>query len=237
MDELQRRLDELLAATPEGDAVRANAKDLVSVYPFNEFEYIISTLIAMGRLSLSEYTQIRAAYIARNPNLHLFELGPTQFGDKWGHAHLATMIPNLVKPSTRTIPGFSGEYDLILDDIRIESKASRAVDSGSRAPLVAKALSTASSRPFDMNFQQIKPAHCDVFVWIGVWRDKIRYWVLASREVASNRYYSEGQHRGNTGEGQLHLTRDNVAAFSAFETAATDLAMAIRAAHARGVRR
>jgi hypothetical protein len=35
-------------------------------------------------------------------------------------------------------------------------------------------------------------------------------WVLASKEMAANRHYSTGQHRGNTGEGQLHLKDDNV---------------------------
>lgn len=60
--------------------------------------------------------------------------------------------------------------------------------------------------PFDMNFQQIKPNCCDIFVWIAVWRDKIRYWVLTNEEVKNNKYYSHGQHRGNTGEGQLWIT-------------------------------
>lgn len=49
-----------------------------------------------------------------------------------------------------------------------------------------------------MNFQQVKPACCDVFIWLGVWRDKIRYWVLASREVAHSNYDSTGQHGRGT---------------------------------------
>jgi len=68
-----------------------------------------------------------------------------------------------------------------------------------------------------MNFQQIKPAHCDVFVWIAVWRDVIKYWVLSSDEVKQNKYYSKGQHRGNVGEGQLHLKDDNIHEFERFE--------------------
>ena len=68
-----------------------------------------------------------------------------------------------------------------------------------------------------MNFQQIKPAHCDVFVWIAVWRDVIKYWVLSSDEVKQNKYYSKGQHRGNVGEGQLHLKEDNIHEFERYE--------------------
>lgn len=43
-----------------------------------------------------------------------------------------------------------------------------------------------------MNFQQIKPACCDVFVWVGVWRYEIRYLVLSFKEVVENPFYSKG---------------------------------------------
>ena len=68
-----------------------------------------------------------------------------------------------------------------------------------------------------MNFQQIKPDCCDVFVWIAVWSDVIRYWVLSSDEVKTNKYYSHGQHRGNIGEGQLWLKNTNIAEFTEYE--------------------
>ena len=74
-----------------------------------------------------------------------------------------------------------------------------------------------------MNFQQIKPACCDVFVWIGVWRDVIRYWVLSSAEVESNPYYSVGQHRGNVGEGQLWLKDTNIKDFNQYEVGVRDI--------------
>jgi hypothetical protein len=86
-----------------------------------------------------------------------------------------------------------------------------------------------------MNFQQIKPSQCDVFIWLGVWRDGIRYWVLASREVEQNRYYSVGQHRGNVGEGQLHLTDENIHDFASFECRSTNLLKAIVAAYRRQI--
>lgn len=68
-----------------------------------------------------------------------------------------------------------------------------------------------------MNFQQIKPQCCDVFVWIAVWKDVIRYWVLSSEEVLKNRYYSAKQHRGNEGEGQIWLKETNIAEFKSYE--------------------
>ncbi|VAX40251.1 hypothetical protein MNBD_PLANCTO02-1963, partial [hydrothermal vent metagenome] len=129
---------------------------------------------------------------------------------------------------------YSGQYDLLLDDeIKIEVKASRAVDFGSSEALPVKAISSQSEKPFDMNFQQIKPDCCDLFVWIAVWRDVIRYWVLSSQEVAQNRYFSKGQHRGNVGEGQLHLTRKNIHEFDQHEAKSNQLLKSIKEAYDR----
>ena len=69
----------------------------------------------------------------------------------------------------------------------------------------------------------MKPRYCDVFVWVAVWRDRIRYWVLASKEVENNRYYSTGQHRGNVGEGQLHINQNNIDDLKKYEVAANEL--------------
>jgi hypothetical protein len=55
--------------------------------------------------------------------------------------------------------------------------------------------------------------------------------------MASNRYYSAGQHRGNTGEGQLHLKDDNIREFTEYEAKSNGLAEAIRRAYERQERR
>lgn len=44
----------------------------------------------------------------------------------------------------------------------------------------------------------------------------IKYWVLSSDEVKNNPYYSSGQHRGNRGEGQLHIKEDNIEYFEKY---------------------
>ena len=86
-----------------------------------------------------------------------------------------------------------------------------------------------------MNFQQMKPKCCDVFVWVGVWRDTIKYWVLSAKEVQSNQYYSKGQHRGNVGEGQLHLNHDNIRKFQKYLCRSNELLNKIRIAYKRQV--
>lgn len=202
--------------------------DLYSVYPFNKFEYVISHLIATETISLQEYLDIRNSYLERNKYLYVFEItAPRTFGETWAQRHLNEVVPELKKPSTALDPTYSGEYDFWYNGIKIEVKASRAVKRKSGDALIIKALSSDSKSGFDMNFQQIKPACCDVFVWIAVWRDKIRYWVLSSDEVSNNKYYSTGQHRGNVGEGQLWLKESNIEEFAEYEVGIRDILTAI----------
>lgn len=235
MEQLRAQIDELLDRLDDSDAVRSNLADLISIYPFNEFEYAISHLLAAGALTLDEYHQLRDDYIDRNLYLYLFEISaPRNFGERWAHGHLKELVPELQRPNKRLDTEYSGQYDFFLrPNIRIEVKASRAVDSDSDEPLYIKALSSTSPKRFDMNFQQLKPGLCDVFVWVAAWRDVIRYWVMASSEVERNAHYSPGQHRGNVGEGQLHLNQDNIHEFAEYLVKPNELEPAIRAAYAR----
>ncbi len=235
MEKLKAELDELLSRLPNEAAFRERLENLISMYPFNEYEYIISALLAMDILNFDAYQELRDTYIARNLYLYIFEISaPRGFGETWAQGHLKELVPELQKPTKKLDPSYSGQYDFLLDGrIRIEVKASRAVDADSEEPLYVKALASDSKTHFWMNFQQIKPACCDAFVWVAVWRDRIRYWVFSSREIESNPHYSQGQHRGNVGEGQLHVRDDNIADFVAFEVNSTDLAKAIRASYDR----
>lgn len=192
---------------------------LYSVYPFNKFEYIISHLIGTKTITLEQYYDMRSRYLKRNKYLYLYEItAPRTFGETWAQRHLNEVVPELERPSAKYDSHYSGQYDFWYNGIKIEVKASRAVKRKSGDPLIIKALSSDSKHGFDMNFQQIKPSCCDVFVWIGVWRDVIRYWVLSSDDVKNNKYYSTGQHRGNKGEGQLWIKETNINEFSVYET-------------------
>lgn len=237
MEQLKEKLTRLVQELEQEqhDLVMQRLDDLVSVYPFNEYEFLISSLMGYGKISIDDYYELRDDYIARNLYLYVFEISaPRGFGEAWAQGHLKEIAPELVKPTKKLDQEYSGQYDFLLDGkIRIEVKASRAVDFDSREALYVKALSSESMKRFDMNFQQVKPACCDVFVWVGVWRDVIRYWVLSSQEVAQNPYYSSGQHRGNVGEGQIHVKADNIHEFSAYESKARDLIEKIRAAYKR----
>ncbi len=237
MEKLQAELKSLLARLDDVEEFETRLENLISVYPFNEYEYAISTLLGADAMTIDEYYLLRDEYIARNMYLPIFEISaPRGFGELWAQGHLKELVPDLVKPTRKLDANYSGQYDFLLDEkIRIEVKASRAVAFRTDEPLYVKALAFDSIKQFDMNFQQIKPACCDVFVWIGVWRDRIRYWVLASSEVQNNRYYSTGQHRGNVGEGQLHLKKENIAEFVSYESRSNELLQAIKDAYIRQI--
>ena len=238
MEKLQKELNQLIDTLGNSSEFRDELDDLISVFPFSEYEYIISTLLGKHRLEYEEYLDLRNSYIDRNLYLYIFEISaPRGFGDKWAFGHLKELVPEFQRPKGIDLD-YSNEYDLLLEwqteFIKVEVKASRAVDSGRPdEPLYIKALPSDSERPFDMNFQQIKPKCADVFIWIAVWRDKIRYWVLASHEVENSRYFSKGQHRGNVGEGQLHLKHDNISNFEEYEVRSTAIREATLAAYIR----
>jgi hypothetical protein len=73
-----------------------------------------------------------------------------------------------------------------------------------RALTLAEALVT----KFDCNIQQIKTAEFDVLYYGLFFRDQIVMFRIPASDVKSDRKlgYSDKQHKGNVGEGQLHIT-------------------------------
>ena len=196
---------ELLSARLEG---------LISVFPFNEYEYILSFLMDRGIVSFDEYERLRETYISDNRYLGLFGLAPRNFGQIWGEAHLRDLDSRFVRPTRELDRDYEGQYDLMVGSLRIEVKSSRAINTRIRGEIVSKALGYDSGEPFWMNFQQLKLDLCDVFVFIGVWVDRIQYWVLSNEEVRNHPTRSS-QHRGGI-EFQIGITHRNIHQFQEF---------------------
>ena len=218
--ELKDRITSSFTGSREDfEAVIAMMEEDHAIFPFNEYEHLICNLIDKGGLSYEQYIEIRTEYISENPNLWIFEISaPRGFGERFAQTYVQGKCSKIKKPSKKIDPNYTGEYDLWLDGISIEVKASRAVDSDSDDPLYMKALSRHTKKKFLMNFQQLKPQCCDVFIWVAVFRDEIVLWIMNSSEVLNNPLYSKGQHRGNKGkEGQIHVKHDNVHLLEPFE--------------------
>lgn len=211
------------------EAVIAIVEEDRAIFPFNEYEHLICNLINKGGLSYEQYIEIRTEYISENPNLWIFEISaPRGFGESFAQTYIQGKSSKLKKPSKKLDPNYSGQYDLWLDGITIEVKASRAVDRDSDEPLYMKALSRDTKKRFLMNFQQLKPGCCDVFIWVAVFRDEIVLWIISSKDVASNPLYSS-QHRGGI-EGQVMVTSENVNLLNKYELTDDNIEKAIRSA-------
>ena len=71
MEKLRQILDEMIATLDNADEFRERLKNLVSVYPFNEYEYIISTLLGLNKLTLDAYIELpRRLYCSKPLPLH-----------------------------------------------------------------------------------------------------------------------------------------------------------------------
>lgn len=226
-EELRSYLERLADSLESGhqELLQARLESLVSVFPFNEYEYMITFLVDRNVISFSEYEELRNNYVSANRYLDLFSLAPRTFGQGWGESHLMDLDGRFQNPTRSLDPEYDGQYDLWLDGIRVEVKAARAIHTKKRAAMASKALHWGAEAPFWMNYQQIKLDICDVFVFIGVWVDLLVYWVMSNEEVKLSDYLSH-QHRGGI-EYQIGIRDTNIHEFDVFRVDATAVTQTI----------
>lgn len=204
------------------DQFKSRVKALISVYPFNEYEYMLTFLVDRGAITFQQYEQLRSDYVSENRYLDLFSLAPRTFGQVWGEQHLMDLDSRFQKASRSLDPTFDGEYDLWIEGIKVEVKASRAINTKKLGAVSAKALRKDTEEPFWMNYQQLKLNICDVFVFIAVWVDEIEYWVFSNSEVGRSPYLSP-QHRGGI-EYQIGFKNNNISEFDQYKVSAEEIA-------------
>ena len=224
IEELKGYLDSL-ARSLQNEAkalLDARLSGLTSVFPFNEYEYVLMFLLDKKIITFGEYERLRSQYVSANRYLDLYGLAPRVFGEIWGHEHVTDLDKRFQKASKSLDANYDGQYDLWIDGVKVEVKAARAINTKKRGSLVSKALRVGSREPFWMNFQQIKPDLCDVFIFVAVWADQIMYWVLSNRDAKDSRYLSH-QHRGGI-EYQIGITHNNIADFDRYKVGPTDIA-------------
>jgi len=215
LGELKQRLEALIQSlnVKNQQPLKDKIKSLISVFPFNEYEFILMSLLDRKVITFNEYENLRKDYVSTNRYLYLYELAPRIFGEMW-HQHIMNLDDRFEKPNKDFDPDYDGQYDLWIDGVKVEVKACRAINTKKQGSLVSKALQYKSDEPFWMNYQQIKADLADVFIFIGVWVDKMVYWVLTSKEVKENRHYSS-QHRGGI-EYQIGVTERNIREFDIY---------------------
>jgi hypothetical protein len=200
----------------------ARLSSLKSVFPFNKYEYILMFLLDRKIITFNDYEELRERYLSSNPYLELYGIAPRDFGEIWGHPHIMDIDNRFQRPNKKLDPTYNGQYDLCFEDIKVEVKACRATNTKKKGNLMEKALRYNSNEPFCMNFQQIKVDMADVFIFIGVWVDKIVYWVMSKKEIKKNKYLSP-QHRGGI-EYQIMITERNISQFDIYRVEPAEIA-------------
>lgn len=214
----------------ERETMFLSVDELIPLYPFNEYEFVISNLLWRWKMDLVEYNEMREKYYEKNIHLDKFQMAWKSVW-KWAEDLMIEWNYDLKKPSRRIDPNYTQQtsYDAYMKYeewiIRVEIKASRVSDSSSHEEaLVDKALFSTDDKPFWMNFQQLKPQLCDVFIFIAIYRDSLTYWVLSSNEVKNywnekgQRWrFSQWQHSWNAwNEWQLHIKNVNISDFDKY---------------------
>lgn len=215
--------------------------DLVHIYPFNEYEFVISNLLGRWKMNLEEYDKMRENYHSRNIHLDKFQMAWKSVW-KWAEDLLLEGNYWLYKPSRKIDINYSQQtsYDAYMNFqdniIRVEIKASRVTESWNNDDFfIDKALFSTDNKSFWMNFQQLKPQFCDVFIFIAIYRDKLTYWVLSSDEVKNygnntwDRWkFSKWQHSWNSwNEWQLHIRDTNISDFDKYSVEKEDISESI----------
>lgn len=217
LKQLKEYINKFAANLQNGDRklLEARLEGLTAAFPFNEYEYMLMFLRDRKIITFEEYEKLRDNYVKTNKYLELYGLAPRIFGQIWGEEHLRDLDSRFKKADKSLDPEYSGQYDIWIEGVRLEVKACRGIDTKKRGSLESKALRYDSEESFWMNFQQLKPAHCDGFVFIGVWVDQIVYWVMTSKEAKRNKYISH-QHRGGI-EYQIGITDKNISDFEIYK--------------------
>lgn len=224
MKELRYKLD-LLMKKAGGDKNTIEIEEK-SIFPFSVEGHMMAYLLASKTISYEQYLELNRDYANRNQYLDLFDMAPRTFGETWGEKHILTLFPEFMKATKENVsalyPGFDGEFDLWLDGIRVEVKACRANSAKTGGSLASRAYlhSEANANSFKYHYQQLKPSCCDVFIWIGVCRDDLIYWVLTSDELQKTGKLGSQHRNENTGvagaavfEGQVFMTEEELSPF------------------------
>jgi hypothetical protein len=116
LTELRHILDEKLSvwAPLDRQELLDDIESLTAIYPFNDYEYLASHLIAASTLSIGEYRTLRQEYIAQNMFLPIIEIaGPRPFGETWAQSHIISLDHRIIKPTSSIDPSYRGHYDVL----------------------------------------------------------------------------------------------------------------------------
>tara|TARA_B110000858_G_C17583628_1_gene372360 strand:+ start:66 stop:614 length:549 start_codon:yes stop_codon:yes gene_type:complete len=141
-------------------------------------------------------------------------MAPRPFGEKFGEWLVSKIEKNLK-------PRIDPSHDAMLNSETCEIKISRALEKVSNkltfnqkllSENLSKFVNSTSDYKFDCNIQQVKPNYFDVIIYGTFFNDVIYLFKTDSTTIQTDKNigYNDKQHRGNVGEGQFHIKRNNL---------------------------
>lgn len=228
MKELRNKINNLIKDC--NPSVIESIEKEKSIEPFSIESRLLAYLLSVGKINYEDYSALGKEFCLRkqqqNKYLYLFDMAPRTFGQTWGEQHIQKLFPQFIKASVENLsslyPQFDGEFDLWIDGIRVEVKACRANNPLTGGSLSSRAYSheEAQKSNFKYHYQQLKKSCCDVFIWIGVCKDDLLYWVLTGKELEKTGKLHSQHRNENTGidgadvfEGQVFMTEEELKPF------------------------
>jgi hypothetical protein len=199
------------------DSIEKELKSLLPVLSFKKYDRLLSLLKDEKVLSAPQYEVLKKHYLVLNKYLMVYGISSRVFGEIWAIQQLKTLDKGFKEPNKACDPSFCGQYDLLFENIKIGTRACRAVDIREEGGRFDKALHYDSGKPFEMNFRQLRIESCEVVVLIGVWIDRLVYWVLSYNEIKDNKYFFHD--KGKVEESLLVISDKNISDFDDYKVA------------------
>ena len=159
----------------------------------------------------------------------IFLMQSRPFGEHWAQNYLLKTFKVFKDPHDYD-KDFKNEYDILYpingNIIKIEVKAARMVKpkKNDYESLLDRAATTDEiGKINDFGFFQIKNYCADVFILMCVFKNEIKYFVFSKKGIIDYGFYSNKQHRGNIGEGQINIRNINFDAFFKLEVPKNNL--------------
>ena len=150
-------------------------------------------------------------------NEDLFRYNDKYFGEVWASEHLMNLIPAFKKPDT-------SKYDLIYGGKeKIEAKAARIRNHGEMDKYHNyKPMAYGEEGTWRISFNRIK-GYADTFIFMLVWLDKVKYYVLTKKEVFNFSHRTERQGRGSPDEFLISISNTTYKDLEPYEVSASEL--------------
>ncbi|MFA6218097.1 MAG: hypothetical protein WDL87_10655 [Candidatus Omnitrophota bacterium] len=187
---LNQYLEELVIECKDQDKklLQEKLESLTLIFPAADYEYMIVFLRDKQVITAEQYTDMKKKFQEANKNLIVYGISSRMFAEIWAVEQLKRIDVRFKTADKSLDAEYVGQYEAVFETIKLGVKASRSMNPNVEGDRFQAALRYNLTKPFVIRFRQLMPEMCEVFVLIGVWIDRIVYWVLSVKELKEIKY-------------------------------------------------